>query len=55
MLCIIIQHVHCALKNVGDVDVAEFEELVDKPRTTIGAWFSVLHVIRLPSLMSCGF
>ena len=28
--------------DVGDVGVAELEELVDKPGTTIGAWFSVL-------------
>ena len=31
------------------------EELVDKPRTTIGTKFSVLHCIRIPFLMRCGF
>ena len=41
--------------DVGDVGVVELEELVDKPGTTIGAYFSVLHFIRLPSFMSCGF
>ena len=41
--------------DVGDVGVAELEEPVNKPRTTIGTQFSVLHFIRLPSLMSCGF
>ena len=41
--------------DVGDVGAAELEELVDKPSTTIGTKFSVLHFIRLPSLMSCGF
>ena len=39
---------------VGDVG-AELEELVDKPGTTIGTYLAVLHFIRLPSLMSCGF
>ena len=39
----------------GDVGVAELEEPVDKPRTTTGTHVSVLHFIRLPSLMSCGF
>ena len=41
--------------DVGDAGVAELEEPVDRPGTTIGTWFSVLHFIRLPSLMSCGF
>ena len=31
------------------------EELVDKPRTTIGTKFSVLHCIRIPFSMRCGF
>ena len=31
------------------------EELVDKPRTTIGTKFSVLHCIRKPFFMRCGF
>ena len=31
------------------------EELVDKPRTTIGTKFSVLHCIGMPFLMRCGF
>ena len=34
--------------------VAELEELVDKPGTTPGTWFYLLHFIRLPSLMRCG-
>ena len=40
--------------DVGDVGVVELEEPVDKPGTTIGTQFSVLHCIRLPSLTSCG-
>ena len=45
---------YCFLRySVGDVGVAELEEPVDKPGTTVGAKFSVLH--RLPFLMSCGF
>ena len=31
------------------------EELDDKPGTTIGTKFSVLQIIRIPSLMRCGF
>ena len=31
------------------------EELNDKPGTTIGTKFSVLHFIRIPFLMRCGF
>ena len=31
------------------------EELVDKPGTTIGTKFSVLHCIRTPFLVRCGF
>ena len=42
-------------KDAGDVCVVELEEPVDKPGTTIGTSFSVLHCIRLPSSMSCGF
>ena len=38
-----------------DVGVAELEEPVGKPGTTIGTQFSVLRCIRLPSLMKCGF
>ena len=38
----------------GEEDELE-EELVDKPRTTIGTKFSVLHRIRIPFLMGCGF
>ena len=40
------------------IDVEEWEleqELADKPGTTIGTKFSVLHCIRLPFLMRCGF
>ena len=40
--------------DAGDVCVVELEEPIDKPKTTIGTQFSVLHCIRLPSLMSCG-
>ena len=42
-------------KAVGDVGVAELEEPVDRPGTTIGTWFAVLHCFRLPFWMSCGF
>ena len=42
-------------KDVGDVGAAELEEPVDRPGTTIGTQFAVLHLIRLPFLMSCGF
>ena len=38
----------------GEVDELD-EELVDKPGTTIGTKFSVLHCIRIPFLMRCGF
>ena len=39
-----------------DVEVDKLEEeLADKPGTTIGAKFSVLHCIRIPCLMRCGF
>ena len=31
------------------------EEELDKPGTTIGTKFSVLYIIRIPSLMRCGF
>ena len=31
------------------------EELVDKPGTTTGTKCSVLHCIRIPFLMRCGF
>ena len=41
--------------DAGDVCAAELEEPVAKPGTTIGTRFSVLHCIRLPSLMRCGF
>ena len=41
--------------DAGDVGVAELEEPVDKPGTTIGTWFAVLHFIRLPPLVGCGF
>ena len=30
-------------------------ELVDQPGTTIGTKFSVLHCIRIPFLLRCGF
>ena len=40
--------------DVGDVGV-ELDERVNKTGTMIGTWLSVLHFIRLPPLMSCGF
>ena len=40
----------CVRKDDEDVE----EELV-KPGTTIGTKFSVLQIIRIPSLMRCGF
>ena len=40
--------------DAGDVSVAELEDLVDKPGTTIGTQFSLLHCIRLPSSLSYG-
>ena len=40
----------CVRKDDEDVE----EELV-KPGTTIGTNFSVLQIIRIPSLMRCGF
>ena len=42
----------------GVIDVEEWEldeELADKPGTTIGTKFSVLHCIRIPFSMRCGF
>ena len=43
-------------KGVMDVEGWELEEeLVDKPGTTIGTKFSVLHCFRIPFLMRCGF
>ena len=42
-------------EDVGDVSEDELEVPVDKPGTTIGTQFAVLHYIRLPSLMRCGF
>ena len=32
-----------------------YREELDKPGTTIGTKFSVLQIIRIPSLMRCGF
>ena len=40
---------------VGDVGVAELEELVDRPGTTNGTQFAVMHSIFLPFLMRRGF
>ena len=46
---------------VGEVDFMDVEEgkleeeLVDEPKKTIGKKFSVLHSIRTPFLMGCGF
>ena len=41
-------------KGVREVD-EDAEEENDKPGTTIGTKFSVLQIIRIPSLMRCGF
>ena len=44
------------LEGVMDVEEGKLEEeLVDKPGTTIGTKFSVLHCIRIPFSMRCGF
>ena len=44
------------LEGVMDVEEGKLEEeLVEKPRTAIGTKFSVLHCIRVPFLMRCGF
>ena len=44
------------VEDVMDVEEGKLEEeLVDKPGTTIGAKFSVLHCIRIPFIMRCGF
>ena len=44
------------LESVIDVEEGMLEEeLVDKPGTTIGTKFSVLHCTRIPFLMRCGF
>ena len=36
------------VKGVVGVELDELEEVVDKPGTTIGTKFSVLHCIRIP-------
>ena len=36
-------------------DDEDAEEELDKPGTKIGTKFSVLQIIRIPSLMRCGF
>ena len=36
-------------------DDEDVEEKLVKPGTTIGTKFSVLQIIRIPSLMRCGF
>ena len=36
-------------------DDEDVEEELDKPGTTIGTKFSVLQIIRIPSLLRCGF
>ena len=41
--------------DVGDVGVAEFQEPVDKPRTTNGTQFDTLQSMFLPFLVRCGF
>ena len=42
------------LASVLEVDEDPEDEL-DKPGTTIGTKFSILHIIRIPSFMRCGF
>ncbi len=42
-------------EDAGDVGEDELEELVDRPGTTNGAKFDVLHSIFLTFLMRCGF
>ena len=42
-------------EGVVDAEVDELEEVEDEPGTTIGTKFSVLHCIRIPFLMRCGF
>ena len=41
-------------KSVFEVDDDPEDEL-DKHGTTIGTKFSVLHILRIPFLMRCGF
>ena len=44
------------LESVLEVDESDPEdEFADKPGTTIRTKFSVLHCIRIPFLMRCGF
>ena len=43
-----------SLEGVFEVD-EDAEEELHKPGTTIGTKFSVLQIIRIPSLMRCGF
>ena len=47
------ERLYCFI-GVREVDEDAEEELV-KPGTTIGTKFSVLQIIRIPSLMRCGF
>ena len=53
------EHLECSiscLKGVMGVEAEKLEEeLADKPGTTIGMKFSVLHCIRIQFLMRCGF
>ena len=42
-------------EDVRHVGEDELEELVDRQGTTNGTYFAVLHSVRLPFLMSCGF
>ena len=44
----------CRLESVLEVDEDPEDEL-DKPGTTMGTKFSVLHCIRIPFQMRCGF
>ena len=42
------------LKVSREVDESDPEDEFDKPGTTIGTKFSVLHCIRIPFFMRCG-
>ena len=43
------------LESVLEVDVSDLDDEFDKPGTTIWMKFSVLHCLRIPFLMRCGF
>ena len=43
------------MKDVEEAGEDEVEELVDRPRTTNGTQFVILHLIFLTFLVRCGF